>query len=1672
MAIEQQTVEGGGGRDQAQAPVELPWAILRKHSLLACVRVHEDGDGALLWLSSLSRCFSASPELTDWAAEAQQLIELTRRSGLRHGTSITNRLNEDAVWRSLAQCIEARQKAAETGLAVDMLLARYVVGLVAERGIISGGFLDGCTQLYKAGQRKHNRTTRREWQDLLEVLQSGHKPLATHILTITSTTCRDFSIAADRVLKSRISSVQSAISVKALELLEATSSTSINTTDSIDPSSAALAESTQPSPVIDAADDSQEEQAQAIGFKLGDSVSQYIRDQSAFVARRTRLGLEHRSSAPIAHVLEIAQHSRTALANATDPMQRASALMIQLQLTLPVPLFVLLSLKCRPGNDIWLDVTKGSLQVTRQHITGSSTVPAWFESTNTWSIRLTGDAARLLKQYASSDTSAEHLGDLLTHQEIALADLEHAHQQMLRHFSDPHLQTWPSHWLAGVRAASVALLGSELVAAYVMSYPGLGAEGALHYFHPPQKQLDEMTSRWHAALGLGDQSGLHEVRLVATPEIFGNHRIRTGFTHLVQDIKDLQRQIGKSRGDVREVLPDFKQLTAAVASLAVFVTAGRGMKIEEIKNGSLLFHDRLIHIDDKDVINGRGSRLIPRPDALTWATDVFLDVQTLVASRLCTASGIRQTDSLLELSSRHLRFDAVCFQYFTVSAGVVQRIAVTATDIEVNARKYFDAPRNFMRHVIITHWTLSGEDRTALRALTGHAWNWSEVPGPCTTYSPISLIQSIKAPLERILSHWLPAQHSSRLNAAHTLLHFPARRIHKVHKHYRSFIEDGTQGPVFSRWHLASDTFSQSVREDLTLDRSSGSKELLLWLHLVFIDGLTEPEDLEAMLATPSSFSRSSSGWCVSWARSGDAPEARSLRLQAPTALYLERIGAASLALPASDIDHELASWLSGRCGAGTSKDASPSKASLVLTSIASLWTDLTLPTSLQVAYCPANRAPIPTKRSSFALIHGTSTHTVPIGQFANPSTARAHHSGCLQQLIKLIHRVGDNTQRLGEQKSRAAYLLEHVNALGSWDEGSWTDVLISALRHNIELIRASSSRALQFSSISTYTSALSHFIADHEDINFAQADELETKHLSHQLLKHASDRDARGSSDVTSAALWLLTSMKRQGHSVDLEVVDIDEWRTRPASVSLIPMIADQTIDQAKSMLMQAHADSTLHQEQITVALELLRSRPMRWMELAALDPTHVLDQHDTVRIEASGYSHIKSASSVRNIGVAKDLYQRLKSLATRVSHLHESSRPLLFSRAAAGEDPTLIPSWIHQEISWTMKYLLEDTFRIHHLRANAITQSMFPGWHAIFRRWVLGQANDKEISKLFEYSPAQASRCEKTAVQAGHSHPATTVTYYLFAWPLLRTLAMADCNVGLVPGPQYLEHLGISRAAWVKAAQRRRDLPTDPWSYLSRRAFGIKPVESDLNASHGHSASLIPPTEPGNHTGPNSGEQQSPTNLVRYLCLRACGVPAARATDFTRLSPRQSADLEDLYSVTDKAEKIALLRARQGSSSGDRSSTAEVRLVQSDVFLKLIEIASRACAPQLLSLVSLLTPRLNQRTCTEQEINELAALFDSSEFAVELVFREKGADPVMAARLERCPSVLAVHSVRDLAAPLRGFVVERSGQTTLVAKSRLRSVFSLICYFLHLVRHEGTNEKVKETSIPTNKH
>lgn len=1671
MASKHQDVEFADGSAPAEVRVELGWATLRQHSLLACVRVHEGGDGALLWLSNLSRCFAISAEMADWAAEASQLIERTGRCQLRHVTSITNRISEDSVWRSIGQWIEARQRAAEMGHVVDMLLARYVIGVMAERGVIASSFLDGCIQLYKASQTRNHRSTRRDWRDLLDVLQSHDKPLTTHILSIQSTTCRDFSIAADRVLKSRLSPVQSAINVKALVQLEVATNASTVTTESTDPPSTALERSVEPTNPIEVDEASDEEQTEGTGFRAGDSVSQYIRDQSAFVARRTRLGLEHRSSAPLAHVLEIVQHSQTALVRAEDPIQRASAFMIQLQLTLPVPLYVLLSLKCVPGDDIWLDITQASLQVARRHMTGSATAPDWFESTQAWSIRLPIAAAEFLQEYESHKTFV-HLGDLLSGRNINLPDLEHAHQQTLSRFSDPHLQVWPSHWTLGIRAASVALLGSELAAAYVMSYPGLSAEGALHYFHPQQQQIDELTSRWHVALGLENRSGSHDTTLQVPPDIFGNQRISSGFSNLIQGITDLQRLISRSRGDVRDTLPHFKKLTEAVASIAVFVTAGRGMKVEEIKNGSLLIHEKLIHLDDKDVINGRGSRLIPRPDSLTWAMDVFLDAQALIATRLRTASGIRQSDLLSELSSRKFRFDAVCFQYFTMSAGVVQRVAVKAADIERMAREYFAAPRNFMRHVIVTHWTLSREDKTLLRALTGHAWNWSEAPGPCSTYSPMSLIKSIKGPLERILSHWLPACPGAKFNIEHTLVRFPARRIHMVHKHYRSLIEDGTQGPVFSRWHLAADSFSQSVRKDLTSDQISGSNELLLWLHIVFIDGLTELEDLKAVLATSSSFKRNAKGWCVSWARSGEAPDARSILLQAPTSLYLERIDPSSLALPIEDTDQELVSWLCSRIEGVAGKGFKQSTAGLMIASIASLWADLVLPTALQVAYCPANRAPIPTKRATASLINCTSTRTAPADQYPNTIGTRPHHSGCLYQLIKLIHRVGDNTQRLGEQKSRAAYLLEHIELL-RWDIGSWTDVLIKALRYNIDLIRASDRRALQFSSISTYTSALSQFIADHEGFNFVEADELEVKQLSHDLLRSAVKRDAPGGSDATSAALWLLNHMRRQGCPVDLEVGDPTDWWARPTGVISIPVITEHAIEQSKSLLAQAHADSALRQEQIAVALDLLHTKPMRWMELAVLDPTHVLEQHQAVRIEAAGYSHIKTASAVRNIEVTKDLHRRLKHLGTRVSNLHEKARPLLFSRAAAGEDASIIPSWPHQEISWGMKCLLEDDFRIHHLRANAITKLLFPCWYTIFHRWVSGQANHHEVEALFVYSKVQASRCEETAVQAGHSHPATSVTYYLFAWPLLRALAMTTCNADLVPGQHYLKQLGISRAAWVKAAQRSGGHQTDPWSHLSKRAFGIKPVQSGQSTSNKKIDSLMLPVESAVLARSSGGDcQQTPLNFVRYLCLRACAVPAARAADFTRLSPRQRSSLEDLFNGTEQAERIAAIRARQGTSCGDRSSVAEARLVQSDDFYNLFAIVSEASTKQLSSLVSLLTPMLGERACTEQEITELATLFHSSDFVIELVFRRRGFDPTVAARLMCCPSVRVGHPVRDLTSPLRAFILDRNRTTSLVAKSRLRSVFSQICYFLHLVRHESSNEKIKGTSGPTSTH
>ena len=1079
----------------------LDWTVLRKHCLLTPLRMHDTGDGALLWLSLLERCFSNSQELSEWADESQRLLQALRLCQLRHGTVITARLEQNSSWSAVVDCINARQKAAGNCVSVDVLLARYVIGLATKKTSASASFFSGLTQLYKASRSERAKSVRREWNNLLEVLQASDDSLTAHVLSIRMGACREFAILADRMTKVPIVSAGSAVTLKFLAGVqkaafapEESSSITVAQTDT---------EATDRGLQIDAQSTAAIDDGEKAppGFTRGDSVSEYIRQHAPFTARRIRLGLERKSSAPLTHVREIVQFAATEFRRERDPIHRASACLLLLQLCIPVSTELLLSMGCQPSENLWLDIPSRVLRVQRCHMTGSSSRAEWFKSTTNWGIPLPSDTADFLEELFENCPHANFLGEVFSGNDINLKKLEEGHHQLLKRCSDTNLQIWPGQWVEGVCAAAVQVLGSELSAAYLLSQPGLSAHGALHYFHPRQADLNNLARKWFGHFGQEvdcDEAELQEI------DIFGNDRLSSGFKRFVDDIQALHSTILRSRGKVEDVLPTYQDLVKRVAAMLVFVTATRGFKLDELKNGSLLVHDQLIHIEDKDVVDGRGSRLIPRPHLLGWALKIFVDVQRTVAARLCDSNAGYRTDALVELSKAELRFDAVCFQYFEQRFRMIERVAVVAADIESISREYFSAPRNFMRHVLISHWTLAGHDPTVLRALTGHAWAWAEAPGPCSTYSPESLILAIKDPLEKLLGIWIerpPAVHRHSTWPPHRL---PLRRMLKVQGYYRKFVVDGVQGPVLSRWHLAAAAFSDSVRGELVSGELPFSPGTQLWLFLAFVDGLTEDEDLDAILANPTSITRGPRGWTARWARPSDRTAARCMGLQAPTALLMEELQREGHAIDHAVVDSELAAWLCARHPSLNSKKRSPAPAKATCLIAASLWADLVLPTSNQTAYAVVNNAPIASRRSAEALIDGTSYHAHPTS-YAGPRPLPTRRNGSqLQRLMKLIHRTGDNNQRLGEQKSRAAYFLNHLNDLDSLEDGSWPSIMASAIQHNIELIRRGSGKALQFSSISTYTSALSDFLFEHEDLNLKEVDNLEIKLISKQLLAHA----------------------------------------------------------------------------------------------------------------------------------------------------------------------------------------------------------------------------------------------------------------------------------------------------------------------------------------------------------------------------------------------------------------------------------------------------------------------------------------------------------------------------------------------------------------------------------------
>lgn len=1128
-------------------------------------------------------------------------------------------------------------------------------------------------------------------------------------------------------------------------------------------------------------------------------------------------------------------------------------------------------------------------------------------------------------------------------------------------------------------------------------------------------------------------------------DVFDDAVLRAGFAQLISDIEKLRTNIARHRGQPTDIIDDFNELTKRCAAMWVFVTAGRGSKVNEIRNGAVLCSEELMFVEDKWVEDERGDRLIPTTFASDWVLDVYTSALMLISQKIVKARRTHSKDVWTELTEGQLRFDAVCFQSLEQENGKLVHAPVGAADVQFIAQQYFRSNRNFMRHVVITRWTIARFDPALLRILTGHAWAGAQVPAPCSTYSPLSAIEAVREPLELLLRNWVDIPEHQR-SAKMCLLDLPLRRLHKCQHVYRSVLEEGYSGPVFSRWHLAAHKFCQRVRKQLLqpLDISVFSK---IYLFLIFFDGFHESCDMSAIMSSSSSFEKGANGWMVQWRRSGDQVSRITL-VQPATGVLLnlldERDGWPKISQIEAEVnafvEHHFPDAVGSPKGALTPLD--------ICRSACAFWMDLVLPSAIQTAYAHQVCAPVLSLRSALRFVASRSQVTPPKVEWGTNPIVDV--GGQLQKLLQLVHYLGDSTKKLGQDKSRARHYEESIRAIGALTVGSIPEVLDQALRLNIRLQELGAAGRLKFSSISTYLSTLTPALKQIANENLRDQDGEALCRIGQLLYKpidtkHQTDQHRV---DLNSAAAWLLRSLRDVGYPFPAEPILQGRKSDIPSLISQsIPMVDGDMLDAIRSVI-AARGRSQLDQDRLLLALELMTAVPLRWMELATLNSSHILNDVAGIRIESSGFNHIKTTSSTRTVAIDQDLMIRLKKLVGRVKRLRSHViNPLLFGYHDPAEDDTVISNWLHEELHFAARYVLEDDFRIHNLRANVVTERLFPTWSTLYARWIAAQVSGYELDQYFKWSPDKSWRAESASSAAGHSHPRSSIFYYFFAGYPLRSLCMGGVNSRLNPSFHLLNVVGISKDAHIKTCQRDVTVATNRWNHIARK----------LSSSGRPSLSKTVPDKEikiDAQIGTATKEEFAlvvPSSLVcaRYLCLRAAGLSAGDAADECSLTLAQRGMLESHFEVVNPSD-IAMLRRREGKSVGDRSHRAETEMIRSSQFDDLYLLFRSADPSSRKHILYLLRPALTHVIPDFESIANAAAVFEGSSYGLEVIFAKQNYDLQVSTRLSRIKNLSIGMSAQNLQTHPRAFVIRLDTKVSTVLKSRLRSVCSLLLYFL----------------------
>lgn len=1638
------------------------WEVLKKHGLLRVLNWPPFGGAVLTYLFMLEDSVKTSSYGRAWNREIQALIAAVTSCNLADARVVTNRDLTYPYVKVQSACHRAREAALYTRKAcVDQLYVRCVLYFSAQGKLIPLSVLKGLTQLYRYLANTSKGSQLESWRYLVDALENKEYPFSDHIRHIKKSGQRSFAIKLERIFKAPLptpSNIKTLADIE-FELNKQSLAQAHTTTEAIQTRSDAERQKSRPRQ-----DKNNEDAFISNGinmFQRGASVLRYLISGTAYQSRSQRLGMSSRDAIPIEHMSRIAK----ALVHLFEqqapspPQEKDANLLALLQLSLPLPFHVLMNVSLVDIHDIKLDLDNGCIKFNMGEMLE---LADWGEKDEKQIVLpLPVLVANALRQRWLARPTARYLGDLFDVQPNVKnwAFLEQAHRAVLKRCSDPKLKVWPSKWVGSVGNVYSHVLGDALEAAVCGLSPRLTTTNALYYFHPKAKDLERSSHKVFHYLGVGPVVRVVNESFVFSEKNPTDETLRSGFEASLRALKFAAKGVKSSR-TLKSKLDCFNETVRLSAALLIFSYGGRGSKISELTNGSVYASSDFLHVDDKHVGQERDSRLVPKTQLAHKVLELFGLAQEALAHDLVQVLPKNKNEIWYEISKSEYRFNGVAFNTVSIEGRIARRKPVEAADVKAVAQIYFQSSRNFMRHVIVTKWTLDHLDHNLLRVITGHATSGLEMPAGASVYSPASAIQAAGLTLEKVLQTWIsPALVKRQKSFSCGTLSIPLEKMTRLAKSFHSVIEKGNSGPLFSQWHLAAQRLLEEIRGLLLAGSMPQDQWAAVLLHVIIFDGFTERVDLEAIFkAGEKSFEFGANGWRIRWSRQGDKDK-RFVPAQSSTASFLQEQSLWTRVSSIADAWGGIDLWLSQQlCLQFFKQDKHGVSLSEALLGIVTLWLDLHTPTILQLAYAACQHAPIPTTRSSLKLLGDKGVELLDsIDQRSHESYPDQH----LGQFFRIIHKIGSNHEDLGGLKARANQYDLAIAQIMPVAKGSLLEALHLCVCLNNELIRNNRNSRLEFSSISTYLGYLRSVLSEFAQHPIAEFTEIDFFDFSRALLIVVGGKDAENDSGTTkiqrrdaqaAAATWFLKSLQSIGYPVpDAALEGRDEYLIAPSITTSVTHINDVELQAAKGMSQHWNCEDSLRVARLDSAISLLKEVPLRWMECAALTSSSLLTWSSGVVIKPSGLSHIKSASGQRILPITSELQYKLATLQARIDAMNSGVNSDVFLFLDKRENKSIGSSgiWLHRSLTDAMSWATGDErCRIHHLRARAINRKMFIDWERTFDGWQLGQHGPIQLRSYFEYTPEKAWRADEVRILAGHAYPSTTVLFYLYSHHLVRAMALAALSASTQPSEamwQRVEAHGGSHGLSARDTLGRRDA----WLHFNRQLY---PAHVDGRVLQTSAQKEVP------GTALKSGSIELTTHMnifaaVIYVYLRILDRSTNTALDISGVTVSQGKYLDEVLRLL-KKRSIFKTAVAWISQADVRSRESIGRFYNASHFKALFSAFSQQSSSDVHNLINL----FGGVTPTDGLIENLfdaATSLNSSEFCIEIINDVRYVDPELNARLGQHHSIRIGVPIKRQGKRAAIYLVHRDNRLGRLTRHSLQRTLLILLVSIYGVTH-----------------